>query len=88
MGLLSFVVIERGWCHLMINYSEWLQKKLDETRKDQIEKLSSDLEKYQTIEECSDADFKEMQDVNRFLVNENERLKAEIDELRKHFTGV
>ena len=75
--------VKRGWCHLMINYSEWLQKKLDETRKDQIEKLSSDLEKYQTIEECSDSDFKEMQSVNRFLVCENERLTAEIDELKK-----
>ena len=61
---------------------------LDEARKDKIGKLASDLEKYPTIEECSDSDFKEMQSVNRFLVVENERLKAELDELRKHFTGV
>ena len=72
----------------MINYSEWMQKKLDESRKDKIVKLASDLEKYPTIEECSDSDFKEMQSVNRFLVGENERLKAEIDELEKRFTGV
>ena len=52
---------------------------LDEARKDKIGKLASDLEKYPTIEECSDADFKEMQSVNRFLVVENERLKAELD---------
>ena len=72
----------------MIDYFDGMQKQLDEARKDKIVKLASDLEKYQTIEECSDADFKEMQSVNRFLVNENERLKAELDELRKHFTGV
>ena len=61
---------------------------LDEARKEKIGKLASDLEKYPTIEECSDADFKEMQSVNRFLVVENERLKAELDELEKRVTGV
>ena len=72
----------------MKDYSEWMQKKLNEARKDKIGKLASDLEKYRTIEECSDADFKEMQSVNRFLLSENERLTAELDELRKHYTGV
>ena len=64
------------------DYLDFMQKKLRDKSLDDVKALQTDLEKYKNKDDCSDAEFKEMQEQNRYLLNRVFRLEKENKELK------